>query len=138
MNTLKLKVITPKKIVLDEEIFSATIPTTSGEVTILPRHAKLFSIITEGIIKIKNSQGEDFLSIGGGYLETDGKNLNILVSRAYGQNEIDEEMINKATEHAKKILSQPATDEDRNQALAMMRRATIDSKLLKRRKSRNL
>jgi len=81
MSFLHLKIITPKKIVLEEEVFSVTIPTTSGEITVLPKHEKLFSIITEGIIKIKKKDEEDYLSIGGGYLETDGKELNILVIR---------------------------------------------------------
>ncbi len=136
MNTLRLKVITPRKIVIDESVSSVTIPTASGEITILPHHTHLFSLLVEGVIKIKKQSDEDYLAIGGGYLETDGKELNILVSRAYGQNEIDEEMISKATEEAKKILSQPASEKEKAEAISMMRRATIDSKLLKRRKPR--
>jgi len=138
MSFLHLKIITPKKIVLEEDVRSVTIPTSSGEITVLPKHEKLFSIITEGIIKIKKETDEDYLSIGGGYLETDGKEINILVSRAYGQSEIDEEIINQATEEAKKILSQPASEKERAEAIAMMRRAVIDSKLLKKRKHRVL
>jgi len=133
---LHLKIITPKKVVLEEEVRSVTVPTASGEITVLPKHEKLFSIITEGIIKIKKGEDEDYLSIGAGYLETDGKELNILVSRAYGQSEIDEEMINKAQREAKKILSQPASEQERSEAIAMMRRAVIDSKLLKKKKHR--
>jgi len=133
---LHLKIITPKKVVLEEEVRSVTVPTASGEITVLPKHEKLFSIIIEGIIKIKKGEDEDYLSIGAGYLETDGKELNILVSRAYGQSEIDEEMINKAQNEAKKILSQPASEQERSEAIAMMRRAVIDSRLLKKKKHR--
>jgi len=136
MDFLHLKIITPKKVVLEEEVRSVTVPTASGEITVLPKHEKLFSIITEGIIKIKKGEDEDYLSIGAGYLETDGKELNILVSRAYGQSEIDEEMINKAQNEAKKILSQPASEQERSEAIAMMRRAVIDSRLLKKKKHR--
>jgi F-type H+-transporting ATPase subunit epsilon len=138
MDYLRLKVITPKKIVLDEEIISATVPTSSGEVTILPHHAKLFSIVTEGIIKIKKKDGEDYFSVGGGFLETDGKELSILVSRAYGQDEIDEKLIARATEQAKKILSISKDGNERAEALSLLRRSFIDSKLIKKRKSRNL
>jgi len=90
MDTLLLKIITPKKIVLEKEILSITLPTEEGEITILPHHANLFSILKEGIIKIKYNQEEDYFAIGGGYLETDGHEVNVLVSRAYGQDEIDE------------------------------------------------
>jgi len=134
MDTLHLKIITPKKIVLEKDILSITLPTEEGEITILPHHANLFSILKEGIIKIKYNQEEDYFAIGGGYLETDGREVNVLVSRAYGQDEIDEKMIEEAKENAKKILSQAKTDRERQQAAALLRRSLIDSKLLRKRK----
>lgn len=134
MDTLLLKIITPKKIVLEKEILSITLPTEEGEITILPHHANLFAILKEGIIKIKYNQEEDYFAIGGGYLETDGHEVNVLVSRAYGQDEIDEKMIEEAKENAQKILSQAKTDAERQQAATLLRRSLIDSKLLRRRK----
>lgn len=106
MNTLHLKVITPRKVVIDETISSVTVPTEDGEITILPEHVRLFSLLVEGIVKIKKEGSENDLAIGGGYLETDGKTVKVLVSRAYGQDEIDHELTNKAIEKAKQILSQ--------------------------------
>ena len=134
MTALHLKIITPKKVVLEKEILSITLPTEEGEITILPRHANLFAILKEGIVKIKYDGNEDYLAIGGGYLETDGKMVNVLVSRAYGQDEIDEKMIEEAKEQAKKLLEQAKTDDQRQQAVALLRRSLIDSKLIKKRK----
>lgn len=136
MNRLKLKVITPKKIALEEEILSVTAPTESGEITVLPRHMNLFTLLVEGIIKIKKTSGEDYLAIGGGYLQTDGKEINILVSRAYGQDEIDEQMTARAIEEAKKIISQSKDIRERSEANALLRRSIIDLKLLKKRRKR--
>ena len=82
MNTLRLKVITPRKIVIDKQVNYVTVPTPDGEITILPHHANLFSMLVEGIVKIKEGNNEDALAIGGGYLETNGKTVTILVSRA--------------------------------------------------------
>src|SRR3989338_6831036 len=94
---LHLKIITPQKIALEDDVIAVTAPSTQGEITILPRHVNLFTQLVEGIIKIKP---EKYLAIGGGYLETDGEEINILVSRAYGQNEIDSEQTQKAIEKA--------------------------------------
>ena len=138
MNTLKLKVITPRKIVIDETVNSVTVPTNDGEITILPEHARLFSLLVEGIVKIKKDDKEDALAIGGGYLETDGKTVKVLVSRAYGQDEIDKELTNKAVEKAKQILNQSKDEKERAEAMTILRRSVIDSKLLKRRKNRSL
>ena len=39
-----------------------------------PRHTHLFSLLLEGIIKIKTQTDEDLLAIGGGYLGNQWKN----------------------------------------------------------------
>lgn len=134
MSSLHLKIITPQKISLEEDVSSVTAPSVEGEITILPRHENLFSLLKEGIVKIKKTGKEDLLAIGGGYLETDGKQLHILVSRAYGQNEIDEKQTQKAIEDAKKILATTKESSQLHEAESLLRRSLIDMKLIKRRK----
>jgi F-type H+-transporting ATPase subunit epsilon len=136
MGVLKLKIITPKKLVKEEEVNSVTVPTASGEITILPHHVNLFSLMVEGIVRIKRKETEEFLSVGGGYVQTDGEKVTVLVSRAYGQDQIDESMISKAVEDAKKILKTSVDEKEKVEALATLRRAVVDSKLLKRKKHR--
>ena len=136
MNSIRLKVITPRKIVIDRQVDSVTVPTAEGEITILPHHAHLFSLLVEGIVKIKSTGNEDDLAIGGGYLETNGETVTVLVSRAYGQNEIDKDLTDKAVEEAKHILSKSTDEKERAEAMTIIRRSVIDSKLMKRRKAR--
>ena len=136
MNLLRLKVITPRKIVIDKQVNSVTVPTADGEITILPHHTHLFSLLIQGIVKIKSGESEDDLAIGGGYLETNGETVTVLVSRAYGQNEIDKNLTDKAVEEAKHILSKSTDEKERAEAMTIIRRSVIDSRLMKRRKSR--
>jgi F-type H+-transporting ATPase subunit epsilon len=136
MNSLRLKVITPRKIVIDKQVNSVTVPTSDGEITILPHHVHLFSLLIEGIVKIRKDDNEDALAIGGGYLETNGETVTVLVSRAYGQDEIDRDLTDKAVEQAKLILSKSTDEKERTEAMSILRRSIIDSKLMKRRKSR--
>lgn len=138
MTMLNLKIITPRKVVVNEKVISVSVPSAEGELTILPHHRNLFTLLTEGIIKVKKDNNEDFFSIGGGYLETNGISVTILVSKAYGQDEIDKNLTDKALEEAKKILSEAKDEKQRSEAMSLMRRAIIDSKLLKKRKSKPL
>ena len=137
MSSLHLKIITPQKVALEEDVLSVTAPSASGEVTILPKHMNLFSLLQEGIVTIRKQSQEDHLAIGGGYLETDGEELNILVSRAYGQGEIDTKETERAIEEANKILSQSKDESQKQEAISMLRRSAIDIKLLKRRKAKS-
>jgi F-type H+-transporting ATPase subunit epsilon len=121
---------------MDKQVDSVTVPTADGEITILPHHVHLFSLLVAGIVKIKKADNEDALAIGGGYLETNGKTVTVLVSRAYGQDEIDRELTDRAVEEAKHILTKSTDEKERAEAMTIIRRSVIDSKLMKRRKSR--
>ena len=136
MANLHLRIITPKKIVREDDVDLVTAPTIDGEITILPRHMKLFTLLQEGIVLIKKENKEEDLAIGGGYLQTDGKDLNILVSRAYGQNEIDKELIEKAVKEAQNLLKTAKDEKQRHEASALLRRSIVDLKLLRRRRPR--
>ena len=131
---MKLRIITPKKMVLEEEISSVTLPSVEGEITILPNHVNLFSLLKEGVVKIKYDTKEDFLAIGGGYVETNGEYVNLLVSRAYNQDEINQAATERAIKEAEENLKKAKTTEDRLQAGALLRRSIVDMKLLKKRR----
>ena len=49
---LQLKIVTPEKLILEELVDSVTIPTTEGEITILPDHIPLIASITIFMIGI--------------------------------------------------------------------------------------
>lgn len=137
MATVQLKVITPARIVFEEEITSITAPGTEGEMTVLPRHENFFTVLKEGIITIRRPEKEDeYLAIGGGYFETNGKQITILVSKAYNQDELDAKQVEKARAEAQKVLEQTKDQTERQQVLASLRRIDIDLQLLQKRRKR--
>jgi F-type H+-transporting ATPase subunit epsilon len=131
---LHLRVITPKKVVIDEEVNSVTAPGTDGEMTILPRHSNIFSQLKEGIVTIRRKNGEDSIAIGGGYLETDGRELTLLVSRAYGQDEIDDKLTEQAVKQAKEVLAKSKDAAEITEAQMLLRRSLVDLNLVKRKR----
>jgi F-type H+-transporting ATPase subunit epsilon len=133
---MDLKIITPKKVVFEDTIDEITVPGFDGELTILPKHVALFSMLKEGIVTILKGREETLFSIGGGYVETDGKQVSVLVSRAFGQDEIDEAEIKKAQKQAEELLSKNITEQERKDAMQLLRRSTVDLQLLSRIKHR--
>jgi F-type H+-transporting ATPase subunit epsilon len=138
MKTIKVKIITPQKVVREEEATSVTAPTMDGEVSILPHHAKFLSALTDGVVVLHKGEKEEYLAVGGGYVETDGKEVKLLVSRAHGQDEIDETLTKKALEEAKKVMTSVKDDTQRHEATLIMRRSVVDLKLLRKRRTRAL
>jgi F-type H+-transporting ATPase subunit epsilon len=142
MSVLHLKIVTPQKVVLEKDIKSITLPSADGEITILPHHENLFSLLNEGIIRFKfNSpagEEEDYLAIGGGYAQTDGENINVLVSKAYGHEEIDNNLTEKAISEANNILKNSRDINQRQEAASLLRRSLIDMKLLRKKRRTNV
>jgi len=128
---LNLKIITPQKQILERQVKSVSCRTVEGDITILPRHSALLTLLSEGVITVKDETGKDELfSAGSGYIETDGKKVQILISRAANQDEIDERKVEEARQQAKKILSEQKSASDRRQAWAMLQRTSLDLKVV--------
>lgn len=133
MSEVPLKIITPTKVVRDDVVASVTAPGSDGELTVLPRHQNTFVLLKEGIVTIRKPGKEDeFLAIGGGYLETDGKQISILVSSAYGQEELDREIVEKAIASAKKTIEETKDQTEQAEAITALRRSEISLKLLQK------
>lgn len=68
MHTFKLKILTPDRKLFDGEVVSFTVPTQSGEITVLKNHAPLITLVSIGEIKCKTPGGlhdQTFLVQGG-------------------------------------------------------------------------
>ena len=118
---LKFKIVTPEKTIYENEILQVSIPTTSGEITVLPNHIPLVSVLAAGELRIKDKDGEHHLAVSGGFLEVRGKNeVIILADHAERVEEIDlqkaEEAKQRAEEQMKNIKNVQDVDYARLQA----------------------
>jgi F-type H+-transporting ATPase subunit epsilon len=129
---LTVHVITPTKKLLSGSATSVNAPSSSGIITVLPKHASLFTLLQSGIVSVRMQEGkvQDF-AIDKGYLETDGKTVTILVSKAYGESELDEVKVQEAIERAQKDI-QEAKGKDKTEAENRLRMSTLNLKLIKR------
>ena len=63
---LKLKIVTPEKLVLEELVESVTLPTLEGEITILPEHVPIIAGLKSGdIVAIANGEHIPYAVVGG-------------------------------------------------------------------------
>ncbi len=108
--TIKFEIVTPERVVLKEEITQITVPTKSGEITVLPGHIPLVAPLVAGVIETKKIDGEvEIMSISGGFVEVLRDKVVILADTAERAKEIDiaraEEGIKRAEEAKKEIRS---------------------------------
>ncbi len=66
---LKLKIVTPERLVLEEMVDQVTLPTTEGEITILPDHVPLITGLAAGDV-VARTEGDDVpMAVVGGFIE---------------------------------------------------------------------
>jgi F-type H+-transporting ATPase subunit epsilon len=99
--TIKFEVVTPEKTVLKKQILQVTVPTEDGEITVLPEHIPLMSILKPGVIEIKLEDGElELMSVSGGFVEVMRDKIVILADTAERADELDEVRIEEARARA--------------------------------------
>lgn len=68
-SSLRLRVISLRQLLVDEEVQEVSLPSLEGYLGILPGHRPLFLALGQGAITYRLAGREEELSIGGGYAE---------------------------------------------------------------------
>ena len=67
--SLKLKVISPAELLVDEEVQEVYLPSLEGYLGIFPGHRPLFVALGQGQLTYKRSDKQSELQVRGGYAE---------------------------------------------------------------------
>jgi len=86
---LQLKLVTPVTTVFAQEVDGVAIPTTTGQITVLPNHTELVSILEPGELVVTDGNSKFPLAVSGGVLEVFNNTLYILADSAEHAHEID-------------------------------------------------
>ena len=100
---MNLKLVTLGGVKLEEAVYSVTIPTIDGEISVLPSHEPLVTVARDGVITVrrtKETQEEEFFAISGGVVEIDQTGVRILVDEADHGDDIIEAETQAALERA--------------------------------------
>ena len=131
---LHLQIITPEKIVFDDEVYQVTLPTTTGEITVLPNHIPLITSIEPGELVFKKSQKYTRMAAGFGFAQISAQNAKILVDLATPEEELEEKAIEEARKKAEEALKQKhlLSEEEYATAAANLQKALVQLKVKKR------
>lgn len=110
--TIKFEIVTPDRVVLKQEILQVTVMTQLGEITVLPEHIPLVSILKPGVIEAKLVSGEtEIMAVSGGFIEVMKDKVVILADSADRAQELDEELIATARQAAEEAKVKAAADD---------------------------
>src|SRR3989338_7819945 len=113
---LKLKIVTPERLILEEVVDQVSLPTTLGEITILPDHIPLITELKSGdVVAFKGGEHVP-VAVVGGFLEVkkgeDGvTEVAVLADFAEHVGELSEEKVEQAKLRAEELRKQAENKE---------------------------
>jgi F-type H+-transporting ATPase subunit epsilon len=105
---LKLKIVTPERLVLEEMVDQVSLPTTEGEITVLPEHIPLIIGLASGdVVAVVNGEHVP-MAVSGGFLEvkqSEGGDTEVAVLADFAEHvkEISDDAIEKAKARAQEL-----------------------------------
>ena len=125
MATLHLEIVTQEKRLYSGDVDMIVAPGSEGELGILPHHAPLLTTLKEGALRVKRGGGEEYFSIGGGFMEVQPDHVIVLADVAEKAEDIDVARADEARRRAEQLLKDRPAGVDLEAALASLRRAQI-------------
>lgn len=136
MSKIKLDIVTPEESVFSDEVDMLVAPGMEGQLGILPHHAPLMTILGIGELVIRNGNEEQYLAIGGGYLEVQPDRVIVLADVAERAEDIDVARAEAARERAQRSMVEKPSGMDAAQAEAALKRSLVRLKVATRRRHR--
>lgn len=136
---LHLKIVTPEKTVYDEaELDSVSIPTETGEITILPGHIPIVTTVVEGELVTRKKNDEESLVITKGFLKYDQSGEILLLSDyAIRSRDVEIAKLEEAKKKAQEAMREKKSEVDFKIAEAQLRRTLLELKVSQKRKTKS-
>lgn len=114
MSKISLKIVTPEKVIYqNDQIDQVSIPTSTGEITVLPNHIPLVSILQSGEMVFKENGQDQYFALSGGFLEVkDHSEVLILADNVERAHEINIEKAESAKARAEEQMKEMKNRED--------------------------
>jgi F-type H+-transporting ATPase subunit epsilon len=103
---ITLRIVTPSRLVLDEEVDEITAPGALGEFGVLPNHIAFLSLLEPGEISYKQGATRHYLAVSGGYAEVLDNVMTVLAPAAEFAAEIDTTRARQAKDSAEKSMAE--------------------------------
>ena len=136
MSQLHLKIVTPEKLLVDEEVSQVNVSTEDGQIGILPNHTNLMAKLEPGELVIKRGGKAETLAVGDGFLQMTDNTLSIMTDLAVNEGDIDEKAVEDAKKRAEQALTEKLSDVEYAETMAILEKNLAQLKIKRRHRVR--
>jgi F-type H+-transporting ATPase subunit epsilon len=89
VDSFQLRIVTPRRLVLDEQVNEVVAPGTVGEFGVLPDHIAFLTSLEIGALQYRSGRGTRRLAVRGGFAEVMNNVMTVLADDAAFPEDID-------------------------------------------------
>jgi F-type H+-transporting ATPase subunit epsilon len=131
---IQLEIVTPERLVYEDEVDSVNVPGVEGELGILPHHAALVSMLGYGELRIRKGGAEESFAIVGGFVQVRPDKVVVMAETADLASDIDLERAQEARREAERALESGFKEgADLSAARAQLQQALLRIRVAERR-----
>ena len=136
MPTVKLEIVTAERQIFSEDVTTIIAEGIDGQMTILPKHSPLITMLAPGELVIRKDGGEMYMVISGGFIEVRPEKVIVLADACERSDEIDLERAAEAKRRAEERLKNlaQAPELDQSRAEAALRRSLARLRVAEKRR----
>ena len=136
MEQIRCEIVTAERTVFEGDVDLILAPGVEGQLGILPHHAPLMTALSFGeLVLHREGLPDEFIAIGGGFMEVGPQHVIILADSAERAEEIDVARAEEARQRARETMAQKREEDiDFARAEAALRRSVIRLKVAQRRR----
>jgi F-type H+-transporting ATPase subunit epsilon len=121
---LHVEIIAAEQPILTSDADVVVAMTVSGQISVLPQHAPLLTLLAPGELRLGRGANEVLLALAGGYLEIRDDHVTILADAAERAEDIDVSRAERARDRASARLRESRSTIDVARASSALARAT--------------
>jgi len=134
MPTIKLEIVTAERQVFSGDVTTIIAEGSEGQLTVLPKHAPLITMLAPGELVIRKDGDEQYMVISGGFMEVMPDKVIVLADACERSDEIDLERATAAKQRAEERLKSMTTEIDQSRAEAALRRSIARLRVAEKRR----
>jgi F-type H+-transporting ATPase subunit epsilon len=129
-----LEIVTPEKKLFSGQVSQLSVPTVEGEITVLPHHLPLFTMLQSGVAKLtENGQKQRKIPLSKGLLEVQKNKSILLLEPALRPGQVEEET-QQAKAKSRQRRREKIPPQGKMRVTDAFRRSFIDFKDIKKRR----
>jgi len=115
--------MTPDKIFWDEEAEEIILPTNTGQMGVLPKHAPLITALDIGVMSIRQDNSWDSFALMNGFASIQNDKVTILVNSAESKQTIDKDKAEKEFLEAQERVNKTIDEKEKVEAVLAFKRS---------------